>query len=165
MGQRRTFGIIAHWIAPKSRAFGHGTFSCVATLRFRQRRPLCGSATLAFATSFVGRVASARNRARIEMYLSACDCTGFCANLQKPEIIQLPLSASAQARALPTHPPAPRRERARRRDRGIAVIRPRLRRTLRASTRTSNNREDRSSTRRESGTLRVLIVPTRSVWG
>src|SRR5260370_19887025 len=83
--------------------FGNGPFACVATLRFRQRRPLCGSATLAFATSFVGRVASARNRARIEMYLSACDCTGFCANLQKSEIIQLPLpSRCGRAPALQT---------------------------------------------------------------
>src|SRR6267142_3292877 len=61
---------------------------------------------------------------RNEFVFRCCDCAGFCANLQKPEIIQLPLSASAQARALPTHPPSPRRERARRRDRGIAVIRP-----------------------------------------
>jgi hypothetical protein len=55
--------------------------------------------------------------------------------------------------------------RARRRDRGLPSSAPRLRPTLQASTRASNNREDRSSTRRESGTLRVLIVPTRSVWG
>jgi hypothetical protein len=36
---------------------------------------------------------------------------------------------------------------------------------LRANTPASNNRDGRASTRRESGRLRVLIVPTRSVRG
>ena len=36
---------------------------------------------------------------------------------------------------------------------------------LRANTRASINRDGRASTRRESRRLRVLIVPTRSVWG
>jgi hypothetical protein len=57
----------------------------------------------AFATSSLTEL-RLRNRAQMEMYPSAsqwlsfecCDCTGFCANLQKPEIIQLPLPSASR---------------------------------------------------------------------
>ena len=56
----------------------------------------------AFATLSVNRIALRETGREIEMYPSAsklfgfccCDCTGFCANLQKREIIQLPLPSA-----------------------------------------------------------------------
>jgi hypothetical protein len=174
MGQRRTFGIIAHWIAPKSRAFSHGTFSCVATLRFRQRRPLCGSATLA-----------SQRRLLAELRLLETGCELKCIyplrngfnSIAVIAPVFAPISRSRKSFSCRSPVLERKREpcphihprlggtRARRRDRGLPSSAPRLRPTLRASTRASNNREDLASTRRESGTLRVLIVPTSSVWG
>jgi hypothetical protein len=65
----------------------------------------------AFATSSLTEL-RLRSRARMEMYPSAsqwlsvecCDCTGFCANLQKPENYSAAAAQCiAQAQPLPTH--------------------------------------------------------------
>ena len=64
-------------------------------------RPPLVVLVFAFATLSVNRIALRETGREIEMYPSAsklfgfccCDCTGFCANLQKREIIQLPLSS------------------------------------------------------------------------
>ena len=88
---------------------------CCKQLKFRQHDRRLVVLVFAFATLSVNRIALRETGREIEMYPSAsklfgfccCDCTGFCANLQKREIIQLPLP-SAQRK--PTHPRAPRRE-------------------------------------------------------
>jgi hypothetical protein len=65
-------------------------------------RPPLVVLVFAFATLSVNRIALRETGREIEMYPSAskvfgfccCDCTRFCANLQKREIIQLPLPSA-----------------------------------------------------------------------
>jgi hypothetical protein len=174
MGQPRTFGIIAHWIASKSRAFGHGTFSCVATLRFRQRKPLCGSATLAFATRLLAELRlleTGRELKCINPLRNRFDSIAVIAPVFAP-ISRSRKSFSCRCPVLQRKPePCPHIHprlggtRVRRRDRDCRHP-PHgfVRRCGRAHALQTIVRIG-GSTRRESGTLRVLIVPTRSVWG
>ena len=75
---------------------------CCKQLKFRQHDRRLVVLVFAFATLSVNRIALRETGREIEMYPSAsklfgfccCDCTRFCANLQKREIIQLPLPSA-----------------------------------------------------------------------
>src|SRR6478672_9169258 len=151
MGQRRTFGIIAHWIAPKSRAFGHGylllccdieipaTDRFAAALLLRSQRRLLAELRL---------LETGRELKCIYPLRNGFDSIAVIAPVFAP-ISRSRKSFSCRCPVLQRKPePCPHIHprldgtRARRRDRGLPSSAPRLRPTLRTSTRASNNRED-----------------------